>query len=83
MDDIISSKTFKSGNSQAVRLPKEIAYPDGTEVVLERIGDVVTMRPKQDMKALVAKLRSLPVPNKPMKRDPDIFPDRPGLYGKR
>ena len=84
MNAIVTSKTFKSGNSEAVRLPKDIGFGPGTPVTIERRGREVIIRPvQQDIKALVAKLRSLPVPSKRMERDPDIFPDRPGLYGKR
>ena len=40
---IYRSKTFTSGNSQAVRLPKEIAYGDDVELIIVRSGDVVTI----------------------------------------
>ena len=62
----VSSKTFKSGNSVAVRLPKEIAFPPDTRVVVERSGDVLTIRPatdpaeeKRKVLALVESLRAL------------------------
>jgi len=76
----VTSKTFKSGNSQAVRLPREIAYDDGVELTITRSGDVVTMRPKRPSIAeMIAKLDALPKPSSIQERDEDIFADRPGL----
>jgi antitoxin VapB len=80
---VIDSKVFRSGNSEAVRLPKEVAFGRDMDVTIERRGNELIIRPKQDIKGLVQKLRSLPVPGSKQVRDPDIFPDRPGLYGKR
>jgi antitoxin VapB len=84
---IVDSKTFKSGNSIAVRLPKEVAFAPDTRVTIERKGDVLTIRPVIDAAAekrklldLVAKLRALPAPGEIEKREPIEFPDRPGLY---
>ncbi len=37
---------FRSGDSQAVRIPKELAFPaDWSEVVVERHGDALMVRP--------------------------------------
>ena len=38
------AKVFQSGNSQAVRLPKEYRFEDA-EVVIKRIGDAVLLFP--------------------------------------
>ncbi|MES2097180.1 MAG: AbrB/MazE/SpoVT family DNA-binding domain-containing protein [Pseudomonadota bacterium] len=46
--NVVNSKTFRSGNSEAVRLPKEVAFGANIDVVIERKGDVVTIRPKAD-----------------------------------
>lgn len=44
-----TAKIFKSGNSQAVRLPKEFQF-DVSEVVIFRRGDEVVLKKKpQDM----------------------------------
>lgn len=76
----VTSKTFRSGNSQAVRLPREIAYADGTEVTIVRTGDVLTIRPARlTMAELMQRLDELPAPSSVEVRDPDIFPDREGL----
>jgi len=40
-----TAKVFKSGNSQAVRLPKEFRF-EGEEVDIFRRGDEVVMREK-------------------------------------
>ncbi len=39
------SKVFKSGNSQAVRIPKEFQFKSD-EVEIRRRGDVLILRPK-------------------------------------
>ena len=44
---MITAKVFKSGNSQAVRLPKEYRL-DADEVSINRIGNVLIMVPKDD-----------------------------------
>lgn len=76
----VTSKTFKSGNSQAVRLPKEVAYANEVEVTIERSGDVLTIRPKRmSMAEMMRLMDQLPAPSAVEVRDPDIFPDREGL----
>lgn len=56
---VVESKTFKSGNSVAVRLPKEIAFAADTAVMIERKGDVLTIRPAKDAAAERARVRDL------------------------
>lgn len=76
----VTSKTFRSGNSQAVRLPREIAYADGVELTITRSGDVLTIQPKRPSIAeMLAKLDALPVPTEIEIRDTDEIPERPGL----
>ena len=76
----VTSRTFRSGNSDAVRLPKEISFGPGVEVEIERKGDVVTISPRRkSVKEMLAKLRSLPKPsNIGVRKEVDI-PERPGL----
>jgi antitoxin VapB len=72
-----TTRAFKSGNSQAVRIPAEIAYADtSVELTITRNGDVITIYPKkQDLKAMVDELRKLPaVPVE--EREPIELPDR-------
>jgi antitoxin VapB len=74
------TKPFKSGNSQAVRLPKGFAYPEGTELEMARDGDVVTLRPaKISMKQMIEELRKLPKPPYIEIRDTEEIPERTGL----
>jgi antitoxin VapB len=74
---MIDSKVFRSGNSEAVRLPKEVAFGRDMDVTVERRGDEVIIRPKrQSIAEMVRKLRALPAPDHIMERDADIFPDR-------
>lgn len=77
----VDSKTFKSGNSEAIRLPKEVALGPDVPVTIRRVGDVLTITPKQkSMAELVRRLREIgPPPNGVQKRDKIIFPKRRGL----
>jgi antitoxin VapB len=42
-----TAKVFKSGNSQAIRLPKEYRL-ESDEIFLNRIGNVLIIIPKDD-----------------------------------
>jgi len=54
------ARIFKSGNSQAVRLPKEFRF-DVNEVEIFRRGDEVVLRKrKRNLKRALAILRALP-----------------------
>lgn len=66
------TRVFKSGNSQAVRLPSEIAYREpNVELEISRSGDVVTMYPvRSSLKDSVAQLRRMPKPPRVEKRQP-------------
>lgn len=77
---IARSRTFKSGNSQAVRLPKDVAFGEDTEVVIVRSGDVMTIYPAQmSLAEMVAKLRALPAPPDIEQRDEAPLSERAGL----
>jgi antitoxin VapB len=83
----VHTRTFKSGNSVAVRLPKGFAIPEGVEVELDKSGDVVTIRLARDpaevrnrMRKLVEELEAIGSIGEVEKREPIEFPDRPGLY---
>ncbi|HEY2710157.1 MAG TPA: AbrB/MazE/SpoVT family DNA-binding domain-containing protein [Caulobacteraceae bacterium] len=76
----VTSRTFKSGNSQAVRLPKDVAFDGDVDVTIVRSGDVLTIYPKRPSIAdMLAKLDALPGPGEIEVRDADVVPDRPGL----
>jgi antitoxin VapB len=74
----VDSKTFKSGNSEALRLPKEVALGPNVEVTIRKVGDTLTISPKRKktVAGLIAALERLPRPDKPWKRERIIFPDR-------
>ncbi|MET3105878.1 antitoxin VapB [Oxalobacteraceae bacterium GrIS 2.11] len=41
-----TTKAFRNGNSQAVRIPSELAYENTNDVLeIERIGDEIRIRP--------------------------------------
>jgi antitoxin VapB len=46
-----TAKLFKHGGSQAVRLPKDFRL-EGTEVLIEKRGEAVVLRPKTRLKTL-------------------------------
>lgn len=72
------TRAFKSGNSQAVRIPAELAYED-TDIDLEitRLGDVITIFPaRHSMSDIVAELRRMPRPRRVEKRQPIQVPIR-------
>jgi antitoxin VapB len=46
MKTVATAKLFKHGGSQAVRLPKAFRF-EGTEVLIEKQGDNVLLRPKK------------------------------------
>jgi antitoxin VapB len=52
-----TAKVFKSGNSQAVRIPKEF-HLEGDEVEIRRKGESLILRPKkQSWVALIESLK--------------------------
>ncbi len=41
-----TTRLFKNGNSQAVRIPAELAFPtNDMELVIERVGEELRIRP--------------------------------------
>lgn len=77
---IARSKTFKSGNSQAVRLPKEVAFGDDVELIVVRSGDVVTLYPARiSIAEMVQQLAELPAPPTIEVRDVEELPERDRL----
>lgn len=86
-----ATRTFQSGNSEAVRLPKGLGFGVGTEVRIERDGNRLIVTPVQDEAELAEKRRQFLAMIEEMKairgdvvlpreeRDTDWWPDRPGL----
>jgi antitoxin VapB len=82
----VTSKTFRSGNSIALRLPRALGIGADVEMRIEKDGDALVVRPAKDpaeekrkLAELVEALRALPHPPEVQKREPIEFPDRPGL----
>jgi antitoxin VapB len=75
-----TSKTFRSGNSEAVRLPRDMGFGADVELTLVRSGDVLTIYPARTTPAaLVERLARLPRPTSVEVRDEEPLPERPGL----
>lgn len=76
----VTSRTFRSGNSEALRLPREVAYGAGVEMTLVRSGDVLTVYPKrQSIAEMIRRLNALPAPGEIERRDVEELPEPPGL----
>lgn len=80
---VIETRTFKSGNSVAVRLPRDLGFAEGVAVRIERVGDHVEIRAaadpaeeKRKLTELVAALHALTPVSEPGRREPIDWPDR-------
>jgi antitoxin VapB len=77
---IVKTRTFRSGNSEAVRLPKDVAFGQEVELVIVRSGDVLTLYPAAtSIPEMIARLEALPVPPSIEKRDDEELPEPVGL----
>jgi virulence-associated protein VagC len=57
-DSVKKAKLFMNGRSQAVRLPREFRMP-GDEVLIERRGDEVILRPVEDDHPDMSRVKTL------------------------
>jgi antitoxin VapB len=69
------AKLFKSGGSQAVRLPKEYRFDDQEEVVIHREGRRVILEPvkktwSKDFLDLLSSAPDFPYPDEPPPIEP-------------
>jgi len=48
MPSVFQTRQFRVGNSQAVRLPSNMAYPPGTELTVTRKGERIIIEPKEE-----------------------------------
>jgi len=77
---VARSRTFRSGNSEAIRLPKDVAFGPDVELMIVRSGDVLTVYPAGlTLTEMADRLRVLPTPSTSESRDVDELPERPGL----
>ena len=78
--NVARSRTFKSGKSEAVRLPKEVAFGEGVELVIVRSGDMMTIYPaRMTATERVSRLQALPVPPAAETRETEPLPERDAL----
>jgi antitoxin VapB len=76
----VDSRTFRSGNSEAVRLPRDVAYGGDLAVTIVRSGDVLTIYPVRPSVAdLLKRLEALPAPATIEVRDHEALPERERL----
>ena len=76
---VAKTRTFRSGNSEAIRLPKDVAFGKDLELVIVRSGDVLTLYPATtSIPEMIARLEALAVPPSIEDRD-DELPERAGL----
>ena len=45
MPPAFTTRQFQAGNSQAVRLPADLAFPPKTELVVTRVGEKIIVQP--------------------------------------
>ncbi|OFX01634.1 MAG: VapB family protein [Alphaproteobacteria bacterium RIFCSPHIGHO2_12_FULL_66_14] len=77
---VTRTRTFRSGNSEAIRLPKDIAFGEDVDLVIVRSGDVMTIYPAAtSIPAMIKRLRTLPAPPGIEQRDREKLPERRGL----
>jgi antitoxin VapB len=77
---VADSRTFRSGNSEAVRLPRNVAFGREVEVTIVRSGDVLTIYPaRKPIGELVKQLEELPRPSEIEVRDDEVLPEPSGL----
>ena len=77
---VAKTRTFRSGNSEAIRLPKDVAFGEEVELVIVRSGDVLTLYPAAtSIPEMIARLEALPVPPSIEERDDEELPERAGL----
>jgi antitoxin VapB len=72
------TRAFKSGDSQAVRIPAELAYEDtNVDLTISRYGDTIVIQPaRPSLREMVAALRAMPKPPSVEVREPIEMPER-------
>ena len=74
------SRTFRSGNSDAVRVPREVSFGADVPVTIVKSGDVITIYPtRPPISEMIERLLALPGPGEIEARDEEPLPERPGL----
>lgn len=74
---VTRTRTFRSGNSKAVRLPAEIAFGENMELVIAHSGDVVTLHSATtSIPEMIRRLDVLPAPPSIEARGTEEIPER-------
>lgn len=86
---VIKTKAFKSGNSVAVRLPKDLGIAAGTPLTIERNGKGVNVQPaidpdeeKRKLHEMLAKIQQIWADageHEIGRREPVDIPERGGM----
>jgi antitoxin VapB len=77
---VVDSRTFRSGNSEVVRLPRNVAFGREVELTIVRSGDVLTIYPaRKPIGELVQQMGELPRRSKIEARDDEVLPGPLGL----
>jgi len=72
-----TTRAFKSGNSQAVRIPAELADADiSQELTITRTGDVFIAPARDGLGDAMTQLRAMAKPDGIEAREPIGMPDR-------
>ena len=78
------SRIFKSGNSLAVRIPKELAFADAAqEVEIERKGETLVIRPVKRQSLAGAMKAFAAFPAGFMSGGRDVNEQKPRAWGKK
>lgn len=76
---IARTRTFRIGNSEALRLPCDVAFGEGVDLVIVRSGNVMTIYPAAtSIPMMIERLRSLPALQTIERREEEL-PERPQL----
>jgi antitoxin VapB len=90
MSDEYKSTTFKSGNSVALRLPKGLGVPEGTQVRMVqeapmsfRVEPIIALRKTIDVSGFAGKLPGFkPAPREDFEERPSAIARRKALSGE-
>jgi antitoxin VapB len=77
-DTVTVTRVFRSGDSQAIHIPPELAYEDvNQDLSITRQGDVIIIAPvRPSLKQMIAELRAMPKPDEIEVYEPIELPDR-------
>lgn len=77
---VSTSRTFRSGDSEAVCLPHDVAFGRELDLTLVRSGDILTIYPvRASVADLLQRLATMPRPIDIESREDEPLPEPPGL----